>query len=503
MKEYDVVVIGAGPAGLAAANKAAANGASVLAIDSNLSPGGQLVKQIHKFFGSADICAGTRGIHLADKFYDEAKKNGCQFMLGASVYAIERDGKGYMIYTGDGRKTWRIRTKTTVLALGASENAIAFDGWTKPGVITAGAAQTLVNQYRVLCGKKVLMVGSGNVGLIVSYQLTQAGIDIAAIVEAAPSIGGYEVHANKVRRAGIPIYTSTTIVSAEGEESVTGAVIADVDRNFQPIKGTERRLDVDTICISVGLSPLIKLAASCGCALIRNDKRETVPKLDDCLMTSCPGIFAAGDMAGVEEASIALEEGAIVGNAVSVYLGIAKEEDKKSEIDEAKARLAELRARGEKRATRFNMALYERYSGSKVVVECGQGIPCNPCEKYCPAHAIHVGKEITNNPEAHLDLCVGCGKCVVACPGMACFLINMNYSEVKAEIGMPYEYLPVPLEGSIVRGLDRNGEYVCDAEVTRVQKLKDADSTLLLKISVPKEYAGTVRAIDRKKVSAE
>lgn len=86
---------------------------------------------------------------------------------------------------------------------------------------------------------------------------------------------------------------------------------------------------------------------------------------------------------------------------------------------------------------------------------------------------------------------------------MACFLINMNYSEVKAEIGMPYEYLPVPLEGGIVRGLDRNGEYVCDAEVTRVQKLKDADSTLLLKISVPKEYAGTVRAIDRKKVSAE
>ena len=86
---------------------------------------------------------------------------------------------------------------------------------------------------------------------------------------------------------------------------------------------------------------------------------------------------------------------------------------------------------------------------------------------------------------------------------MAYFLINMNYSEVKAEIGMPYEYLPVPLEGSVVRGLDRNGEYVCDAEVTRVQKLKDADSTLLLKISVPKEYAGVVRAIDRKKVSAE
>ena len=279
MKTYDVIVVGTGPAGLAAAESAARYKARVLAIDSNEGPGGQLIKQIHKFFGSAKVCAGTRGIRLVDQFYHSALEKGCEFLFNSAVYALnpEPDGE-YRIFAADGQKTRCFTAKAIVLAPGASENGLAFPGWTKPGVITAGAAQTMANISRIRFGERVLMVGAGNVGLIVSYQLMQAGMDIAAVIEAAPRIGGYAVHANKIRRSGIPIYTSCTVLKALGEDQVNGAVIADVDQDFRPIPGTERILDVDTICLAVGLSPLIKLAAAARLRLMKNStKNETIP----------------------------------------------------------------------------------------------------------------------------------------------------------------------------------------------------------------------------------
>ena len=501
MKKFDVVIIGAGPAGLAAANKIAYNGARVAVVEANDAPGGQLIKQIHKFFGSADICAGVRGIRLADRLYDSVKGECCDFLFSATAYSIEAKDGGYIVFAADGEKTHCLWGKAVLLALGASENAIAFPGWTKPGVITAGAAQTLVNQHHVLFGKKILMVGAGNVGLIVSYQLMQAGIDVAAVVEAAPAIGGYEVHADKIRRAGIPVYTSHTVLRAEGEESVTGAVIAQVDDRFRPVAGTEKHFDVDTICLAVGLSPLVKLAASCGCKLIKNPaKNETIPWHDENLMTSMPGIFVAGDLAGVEEASIALEEGSVAGCRILSYLGVEKEADLQQELDVAAFRLAELRSRGSSKEKNFDLSAYGTYERPKAVIECFHGIPCNPCEKCCPAHAITVGDRITGIPAIDLEKCTGCGRCVVTCPGMACFLVNLNYSATHAEIGMPYEYLPAPEKGTIISALDRNGNFVCKAEVTACLRLKGSDNTLLLKIAVPKEYAGIVRSIDRKEV---
>lgn len=503
MKEYDVVVVGAGPAGLSSANEASLNGADTMVVDSGTAPGGQLVKQIHKFFGSVKSCAGVRGIRLADRFYAAAKANGCKFMFGTTAYSIDSREGGYTVYAADGEKTWPLRTKTVVLAIGASENAIAFKGWTKPGVITAGAAQTLVNQYKVFFGKRILMVGSGNVGLIVSYQMMQAGIDVAAIVEAAPAVGGYKVHADKVRRAGVPILTSHTVVSAEGENAVEAAVVAEVDCNCDPVAGTEQRFDVDTICLAVGLTPLVKLAGAAGCKLVKNDRNETVPYFDAHMMTSCEGIFVAGDASGVEEASIAIEEGCIAGINIAVRLGYKTQSETEEELEEAWKRLGALRKKGTGSTVHASFDKYMKYSKPKALIECFQGIPCNPCEAVCPVHAIKVGDAITGIPSVELDKCTGCGRCVVACPGMACYTLNMNHSDTCAELGMAYEYLPVPAAGSSVAALDRNGDYVCDGKVTKVLRLKNSEATILLKIAFPKEFAEKVRAIDRKKVVPE
>lgn len=118
----------------------------------------------------------------------------------------------------------------------------------------------MMNLHGVQPGKKVLMVGSGNVGLVVGFQLLQAGCELVAVIDGASRVGGYGVHAAKVARTGVPFYLSHTMVRAEGENHVTGAVIAQVDRNWNFIPGTEKHLDVDTICIAVGLSPMSQLA---------------------------------------------------------------------------------------------------------------------------------------------------------------------------------------------------------------------------------------------------
>ncbi|MBQ3103475.1 MAG: FAD-dependent oxidoreductase [Oscillospiraceae bacterium] len=503
MKKYDVIVVGAGPAGLAAASGLANHGARVAVAEANDAPGGQLVKQIHKFFGSAEVCAGVRGIRLADRLYGSAKDAGCDFLFSAPVYSIEEKDGGYAVFAADGEKTRCLWAKAVLLALGASENAVAFPGWTKPGVITAGAAQTMVNQHRVRCGERVLMVGAGNVGLIVSYQLMQAGIEVAAVVEAAPQIGGYEVHADKIRRAGVPVYTSHTVLRAEGEESVSAVTVAQVDETFTPIPGTEKRFEVDTVCLAVGLSPLVKLAAGSGCKMRKNpNKNETIPQYDAHLMTTMPGIFVAGDVAGVEEASIAMEEGAAAACHILAYLGLGSEETFRADLDALARRLEALRSHGEKKEKVYDLAPYEN-CGAKAVIECFHGIPCDPCAKCCPVGAISVGDEITGTPAIDIEKCTGCGRCVVTCPGQACFLVNMRYSATHAEIAMPYEYFPAPAKGQRVKALNRNGSFVCQGEVTACLRLKDSDNTLLLKLAVPKEFASAVRAIDRREVAAE
>lgn len=136
--------------------------------------------------------------------------------------------------------------------------------------------------------------------------------------------------------------------------------------------------------------------------------------------------------------------------------------------------------------------------GPLVVVECAQNIPCNPCETVCPKNAILVGEPITSLPAVDPDLCVGCGICVAACPGLAIFLVEPDAGNGEATVTFPYEYLPVPAKGDAVAAVDRAGKLVCGATVEKVVSIKSYDMTKVVTIRIPREHAHTVRGIQRK-----
>ena len=510
MKRYDLIVIGAGPAGLSAATEAAKHGLHPLVLDENERPGGQLFKQIHKFFGSKEHKAKIRGYKIGEDLLAEAEQYGVEVMLKATVVGLYPE-KEITVRIGDEVK--HLKGDAILVATGASENMVTFPGWTLPGVIGAGAAQTMMNLHHIKAGERILMLGTGNVGLVVSFQLMQAGCEVVALVDAAPRVGGYGVHAAKVARLGVPFYLSHTIVKAEGEDHVTGVTIAEVDDKFHFIEGTEKHFDVDTICMAVGLSPMSQLLKQAGC-----DMKDTpggyVPVCDILGATSVPGIYAAGDVSGIEEASSAMIEGRISGAVISEYLGYLTNEERESRVNELKEALTALRQgmfapenRGKKmEKTEEGIALsenllkkgyvaddeIERYPGVThtfgihPVIECTQNIPCNPCQDACVKGCISIGSNITSLPVVVSEAkCIGCGMCVASCSGQAIFLVNEETEQGFGTVTLPYEFLPLPEAGEKGIALGRDGKKVCDCEVISCKTAKAFDHTNLLTIKVP------------------
>lgn len=351
MKRFstEIAIIGAGPAGLCAALEARRLGAQVTLIDENAYPGGQLFKQIHKFFGSKEHMAGIRGYEIGQKLLQDLEKSNTDVMLNSVAYGMFA-GNTVGVIQRD--RHYAIEAKKVIIAAGGKENYMSFPGSTLPGVMGAGAAQTMINVNRVLPGKHIVMLGSGNVGLIVAYQLMQAGATVEALVEAAPNIGGYGVHAGKIRRAGVPILTSHTIKEVYGDGFVEGVIIAEVDNRFQPIPGTERAIAADTVCLAVGLNPMTELAWMAGCEFtFLPGFGGHVPLHDANMKTTVDDIYVAGDITGVEEASSAMEEGKLAGIAAAEAIGYLDHAEAEHRKNEVRARLASLRTGlfGEKR----------------------------------------------------------------------------------------------------------------------------------------------------------
>ncbi len=310
-----LAVVGAGPAGLSAAIAAGRLGAGSLVIDENEVPGGQLIKQTHMFFGSREHYARVRGVDIGSRLVEELGELPSKLMLGTTVIGLYGDGTLSLLREG---RHHRLTAEAIVLATGASENMLAFPGSDLPGVYGAGAVQTLMNVHGVVPGDRVLMIGAGNIGLIVAYQLLQAGVEVAAVIEGLPEIGGYHVHAAKIRRAGVPIRTSHTILRAEGAERVERAVVARIDECWQPVPGSEEELEVDTVCLAVGLSPNCELALMAGCeeAYVADLGGRVAVHHPD-LETTMSNVFIAGDASGIEEASTAMLEGRLAGLAAA------------------------------------------------------------------------------------------------------------------------------------------------------------------------------------------
>lgn len=522
MRRYELIVIGAGPAGLSAAIEAAEHGMQVIVFDENARPGGQLFKQIHKFFGSKEHHAKTRGFVIGKELLDKATKLGVAVELNSTVTGIF---PGKEVCVMHGGTVTHYKANNIIIATGAAESMVTFRGWTLPGVIGAGAAQTMMNLHAVMPGKKILMVGSGNVGLVVSYQLLQAGCEVAAVIDAAKQIGGYGVHAAKVARTGVPFYLGYTIAEAEGSDHVTGAVITAVDEQWHPVPGSEIHLDVDTICIAVGLTPMAQLARMLECQTVYEPRKGgLVPVCNEYGETSIPGVFCAGDVSGIEEASSAMIEGRIAGLAAARNEGYLSEEQLKTAFDIQQLSLEKLRqgmfspknkGRSDLTETDEGYALSgtllkKGYAAADEllafpsastaiaklhpVIECTQNIPCNPCQDVCPAHCIQVGSNITALPSISPDSsCIGCGFCVASCPGQAIFLLEKD--NTYAHITLPYEFLPLPEVGTVGKALDRSGTPVCDAVVEHLRSTNQMDHTALLTMKVPVEYARTARFI--------
>lgn len=520
MKRYDLIVVGAGPAGLSAAIEAAKLGLKVVVFDENAKPGGQLFKQIHKFFGSKEHKAKIRGFKIGQELLEEAAKAGVSVVLNAIVTGLYMD-KEVTVKIED--KIIHYKGDTIVIATGASENMVPFEGWTLPGVIGAGAAQTMMNLHHMQPGKRVLMLGSGNVGLVVSFQLLQAGCEVVALVDAAPKVGGYGVHAAKVARCGVPFYLSHTIIKADGKESVTGVTIGEVDNSWTIKPGSEKYFDVDTICLAVGLSPMSQLAKMAGCEMEENPKKGgTVPVCNEYGETSINGIFVAGDVSGIEEASSAMIEGRISGIASAHYLGFIEKSVLDEKVTELEYALSNLRQGmfGPESKGKEILKTEEGYDISKnlllkgyiaedeiyrypgitkragihPVIECTQNIPCNPCQDACKKGCIKIGSNITSLPVVDNEAeCIGCGLCVASCSGQSIFLINENLEDGYASVTLPFEFLPLPDKGDIGTALDRSGSPLCKAEVLEVKTAKAFDHTNLLTIKVPMDMSMKAR----------
>jgi sarcosine oxidase, subunit alpha len=321
MRNEEIVIIGGGPAGLSAAISAASQGAKVAIIERSSNLGGQLVKQTHMFFGSQKQYASIRGIDISQILINSLERysDNIRIMSNSTVLGMYEDG---MITVEADKRYIKIKPDSIIVATGASEKFLTFPNNDLPGIYGAGAVQTLMNVYKVLPGDSVLMVGAGNIGLIVTYQLLQAGVRVKAIIDAAPQIGGYLVHASKIRRMGVPILTSHTVKYAHGSERLEKVTICKLDDTYKPIPHSEVDIEADVMCIAVGLSPLTELLWQIGCEMkyipelggyvpVRNEKMETNIK----------GVYIAGDVAGVEEASSAMVEGSLAGLCAAENLG--------------------------------------------------------------------------------------------------------------------------------------------------------------------------------------
>ena len=473
--QVECLVIGGGPAGLSAAIELGQRGIQTLVIDDKHRLGGKLVLQTHRFFGSINACyAGTRGIDIATKLAsDVAQHPSIETWLNSTAVAVYSDKKVGVVRNG---QYILVEPKVLLVAAGAREKSLTFKGNTLPGVYGAGAFQTLVNRDLVRCSEKLFIVGGGNVGLIAGYHALQAGIEVAGLVEALPECGGYKVHKDKLVRMGVPIYTSHTVLSANGTDSVESVTIAAIDKDWKPIPGSEKTFPCDTLLIAVGLDPV----------------DEFYRKAREFGLTT----FAAGDADEVAEASAAMFSGKIRGLEIARALG--------HDVPEIPAdwfRTSEILKSRPGQITRETVP--DDDEAVYPVIHCSQEIPCNPCTSVCSQGAIFIDEhDIRQVPEYIARQigkeCIACEKCVTICPGLAITLVDTRkQADDTALVTIPYEFGRDALHaGDFVTVTDTGGNALGRVEVVRTRIAKTTDRTMLVKVRAPQAIANKIAGIE-------
>lgn len=470
--EIPVLIIGGGPAGLSAAIELAERKVQVLLIDDKHRLGGKLVLQTHRFFGSTDaVYAGTRGIDIATRLEDHLRElDGVDIWLNTTALAVFSDRKVGVLKNGD--QYLLVTPQVLLVASGAREKFLAFKGNSLPGVYGAGAFQTLVNRDLVRPAEKLFIVGGGNVGLIAGYHALQAGIQVVGLVEALPECGGYKVHKDKLARMGVPIYTSHTILSANGHGGVESVTIAQVDSNFIPLPGTEKSFSCDSVLIAVGLDPVNEF--------FYKAQQYNLP------------VFIAGDAEEIAEASAAIFSGKIKGLEIAQHLQVTQEK-----IPQNWYRTSEILK--SKPGNTCSEILPEVAAGIVPVIHCCQEIPCDPCATLCPLELILIDQEdIRQIPKFVGDNynCKACGRCVAGCPGLAITLVNYRKDPDHPIVSIPYEFTRDTIQAKDqVTVLDTQGQELALVPVLSVQAIANNDRTLLVRVQAPKEIATQIAGI--------
>ncbi|TFF95055.1 MAG: sulfurtransferase, partial [Promethearchaeota archaeon] len=364
-----------------------------------------------------------------------------------------------------------VKPKKLLIATGAREKSLIFHGNILPGVYGAGAFQTLVNRDLIRPCKKLFIIGGGNVGLIAGYHALQADIEVIGLIEAMSKCGGYKVHKDKLERSGVPIYTSHTIISANGKDKVESITIVKIDENFEPIKDTEKTFEVDTILIAVGLNPVDEFF----------HKAEEF-KID---------VWSAGDAQEIAEASAAMFSGRIQAMKIAQSLDLDIEPIPPDSFN----LLNTLKKPGGKIIKRD---LPKEEDGIFPVFHCYQEIPCNPCTAVCPINQIKTyNDDILKLPYFKAEKnCLGCGRCVAVCPGLAVTLVDFRNNPINPMVTIPYEMNRDRLnKGDIVSIIDEDNNSIGKFPIEQIRVLKDFPNTQLISVKIPKKNAKKAASI--------
>ena len=302
MFDYDVTVIGGGPAGLAAAISAHDNGAKALVIEREERLGGMLKQCIHDGFGLSRFGERLAGPEYVERFMTELYKRNIDAMLRTFVTGVEKLRDGFCVATVNGEGLKKIYTKTLVLATGCRERTakqIFIHGTRPAGVFTAGTAQHFTNRLGVMPTKRCVILGSGDIGLIMARRLTLEGAEVLGVYEINPTPSGLTRNIHQcLYDYDIPLYLSHTVTRVFGADRLEAVEICEVDGDLRPIKGTEKRVECDALIVSVGLIPENELAESIGVSL---DGHTGGPVCDGQLMTSVPGVCSCGNALHVND----------------------------------------------------------------------------------------------------------------------------------------------------------------------------------------------------------